>query len=215
MGLNLAHWRTSQRNPVCMMWRISSPPTCWGIGMLCMLWERVGTRTTARLSCFIPILVKPESLVCRTKTQTVCKKNTLVPRWVSSRAVVLVPQRVCTMHGAISRMSPLNSGLIRNKVYRGGGIEPLRALPGRMRCTHTNGGGAGCTVHAGNQDSGNHLGAINIHRCNENPRTIVYGPIKGANTRLRVRTWNRAPPGGINIHAGHKHVWGSTTPTNK
>ena len=215
MGLNLAHWRTSRRNPVCMMWRISSPPTCWGTGMVCMLWERGGTRTTARLPCLIPIPVKPESLVCRTKTRTVRTKNTLVPWRGISRAVVLVPQRVCIMHWAISRMSLLNSGLIRNKVYRGGNIKTLRAIPGWMRCTHTEGGGGGRTVHAGNQDPGIHLGAINIHRRNENPRTIVYGPIKRVNTRLRARTWNRAPPGGINIHAGHKNLWGSRTVTIK
>ena len=59
------------------------------------------------------------------------------------------------------------------------------------------------------------LGAINIHRRNENPRTIVYGPIKSVNTRLQARTWNRAPPGGINIHAGDKNLWGSRTATIK
>ena len=98
MGLNLTHWRTSRRDPVCMMWRISSPPTRWGTGMVCMLWERGVTRTTDRWSCLIPIPVKPESLVCRTKMRTVRTKNTLVPWWGISRAVVPVPQRVWTIH---------------------------------------------------------------------------------------------------------------------
>ena len=128
---------------------------------------------------------------------------------------MLVPQRVCIMHWAISRMSLLNSGLIRKKVDRGGNVKTLRAIPRWMRCTHYEARGAGCTVHAGNQDPGLHLGAINIHRHNEKPRTIVYGPIKRVNTRLWARTCNRALPGGINIHAGHKNLWGSRTATIK
>ena len=119
------------------------------------------------------------------------------------------------MHWAISRTSLLNSGLIRNKVYSGGNIKTLRANPGWMRCTQTKAGGGGRTVHAGDQDPGIHLEAINIHRRNENPRTIVYSPIKRVNTRLWACTWNRAPPGGINIHAGHKNLWGSRTATIK
>ena len=129
--------------------------------------------------------------------------------------MALVPQRVCIMHWAISRMSLLNIGVVQNKVYRGGGIKTLRAITGWMRCTHTKVGGAGRTLHAGNQDSGVYLGTINIQRRNKNPRTIVYGPAKRVNTRLRARTWNRAPPGGINIHAGHKHLLGSRTATIK
>ena len=128
---------------------------------------------------------------------------------------MLVSQRVCIMHWAISRMSLLNSGLIRNKVYRGGNIKTLRAMGGWLRCTHTEGGGGGCTIDAGNQDSGTHLWAINIHRRDENSRTIVYRPIKRVNTRLQARTWNRAPPGGINVHAGHKNLWGSRTAAMK
>ena len=171
-----------------MMWRISSPPTCRGTGMVCMLRERGGTRTTAWLSCFIPIQVKPESLVCSTKMRTVRTKNTLAPWWGISPAVVLVPQRVCIMHWAISMMSLLNSGLILNKLYTGGNIKMLTAILGLMRCTHAGNGGGGRAVHAGNQDSGIHLGVINSHRRNENPRSIVCGPIKRVRSRLRART---------------------------
>ena len=61
-----------------MMWRISSLHTCWGTVMVCMLLERGGDPTTAQLTCFIPIPVGPESVVCRTQMRTVRTRITLV-----------------------------------------------------------------------------------------------------------------------------------------